>query len=120
MQKGLFREVKRPFLQGESTYLVFEGYLFHLINTEKQDEKNTDMWAQDRRSERRRRNRQDSQEVLSVARVRYECGSGKGQIDGVKAVAADAHLSVQGLVERALPQRREGIELPAQAFGREM
>ncbi len=34
MQKGLFREVKRAFLQGESTYLVFEGYLFPLINTE--------------------------------------------------------------------------------------
>ena len=117
MQKGLFREVKRPFLQGESTYLVFEGYLFRLINTEKQEEQNTDMWAQDRRSERRRRNRQGAQEVLSVVRIRHRYESGKGQIDGIKAVAADAHLAAKCLVERALPQRLEGIELPAQPFG---
>ena len=120
MQKGLFREVKRPFLQGESTYLVFEGYLFHLINTEKQEEQNTDMWAKDRRSERRRHNRQGSQEVLSVARVRHRYESGKRQIDGVKAVAVDVYLAAKCLVERSLPQRREGIEVPAQPFGREM
>lgn len=47
-------------------------------------------------------------------------GSGKGQIDGVKAVTADVYLAAKCLVERALPQRREGIELPAQPFGREM
>lgn len=120
LQKGLFREVKRPFLQDKSTYLVFEGYLFRLINTEKQDEQNTDMWAQDRRSERRRRNRQGAQEVLSVVRVRHRYESGKRQIDGVKAVATDVYLAAKCLVERALPQRREGIELPAQPFGREM
>lgn len=79
MQKGLFREVKRAFLQGESTYLVFEGYLFRLINTEKQDEQNTDMWAQNRRSERRRRNRQGAQEVLLWREYDIDTNQAKGR-----------------------------------------